>query len=437
MIPRPVAITIGSRQRKHKPSRTICARAVLSALLVLSVLMPVAAVAAPLGSDVVDGQTAGARKVRLAALPDVDMQAGALVDAEGRVLWSRNANVERPMASITKIMTAVVAIERGGLDDMVTVPKDSTSVGESTSYLRAGEKLTLREVLEALLVKSGNDAAVAIAEHISGDESAFVDLMNAKAKQLGLTHTSYRNPHGLDEQGHHTTAGDLAVLARYAMTKPEFRRIVGLKQVTIGSGKRVETLPNTNILLGNYEGANGIKTGWTNGAGYSVVASAKRGDTELYAVVLGTRTELARFRQARELLDWGFAHYRPQQLASANTIVGEAPVTDYLDVNVPAAIAQDLSVPVLDLNGPIRREVTLAAQKAPVAQGQSVGVVTFTQDGKVIAQLPLVAVSAVKKPNVFQRIGIAIARAWRAVFGSNALAGADSVSRIIEAAVSY
>jgi len=208
------------------------------------------------------------------------------------------------------------------------------------------------------------------------------------------------------------------VLARYAMTKPEIRHIVGEKSTQIGSGARAETMHSTNLLLGNYQGANGVKTGWTDAAGYCVVESARRDGTELYAVILGSTGELQRFWDARELLDFGFAHYRPQKLSSAGTVVGEAPVADYLDVSVGAAVSTDTTITVFDLAGPITRTVSVAEVSAPVTKGDRVGVVTFTQAGEVVSTIPLVADSDVKKPNVFLRVWIALVRAWRWVTGS-------------------
>jgi D-alanyl-D-alanine carboxypeptidase (penicillin-binding protein 5/6) len=389
----------------------------LAAIVVVALIWPAAGVAEPRTTDIVDGSTAGKRHLPTAGMPDVNMKAGALVTGDGRVLWARSPDARRAMASITKIMTAVVALENTSLSDMVTIPPASGQVGESTAFLRPGERLTMREVLQALLVKSGNDAAVAVARHVAPTDADFVKLMNQKAVELGLKGTHFMNPHGLDEPGHYTTASDLAVLSRYAMSNPDFRAIVGLKSVTIGSGKRTEKLDSTDLLIGNYAGAIGIKTGFTSAAGYSVVSAAERDGLTLYAVVLGTDTELQRFREARELLDWGFAHYRAQNLGSAKTVIGEAPVVDYLDVVVPAEYSRDATVSVLDVNGPITRTVTVGAVKAPVAQGQRVGVATFTQAGKVIATVPLVAANAVKKPNMFERVGIAFTRGWRRVFG--------------------
>jgi len=415
----PSSASIGIESRSHKSSVATFLQLILCAALTMALLFSpglTPAHGAILASDSVDGVPVSQLGAIRKAMPDVKLKAGVLVDGDGRVLWSRQPDADRSMASLTKIMTAVVALENTKLTDTVIVPRAATRVGESTSFLRAGDKLSMQELLEALLVKSGNDASVAIALHVSGDTDAFVGLMNKKAVELGLTNTHFTNPHGLDESGHHTSARDLGVLSRYAMSKPAFRSIVGMKEVTIGTGRRKETLPSTNVLIGNYQGISGIKTGYTKDAGYCVINSAERNDIELYAVVLGTGTESARFRDSRELLDWGFAHYRPQSLATSGTVLAEAPVSDYLDVTVPAAVSVDSTVPILDLNGPITRTVTVAAVRAPVKAGQHVGVATFTQNGRLIASLPLISTQDVRRPNPLLRVWIAIVRAWRAVF---------------------
>jgi D-alanyl-D-alanine carboxypeptidase (penicillin-binding protein 5/6) len=383
--------------------------------LPLGVPAPVLATTAP--SDFVDGKSASKRHLGSGALPDVTVKAGALVDGDGRVLWARYPDTRRPMASITKIMTAVVALEHSSLDEKVTIPRASGAVGESTAFLRPGESLPMRDVLEALLVKSGNDAAVAIAQHVGGTEAQFVEMMNAKARELGLSNTHFANPHGLDAPGHYTTADDLAVLARYAMTKPAFRDIVKLKTVSIGTGKTTRHLLSTDALLGTYQGAMGVKTGFTNGAGYSVVSAAERDGVTLYAIVLGTASEIQRFRDAKALLDWGFAHYRPMRVETGGAVLAEARVSDYLDVSIPVAVSKDVTVPVLDLDGPIKRSISVADVKAPVAKGQTLGVATFKQGGKVIATVPLVSTQDVKRPNPFLAAWIAVVRAWQAVTG--------------------
>lgn len=399
------------------PHRALARSLAAITVSLLLALAPVPAQAQVLAADRVDGRSASELGIPKAAMPDVRMAAGVLVTEDGRVLWSRAASDRRAIASITKLMTAIIAIENGEPDDPVTVTAASKAVGESTSFLRVGEQLPLSEVLEASLVKSGNDAAVALAIHIAGSQDAFVDMMNEKARELGLSRTRFANPHGLDAPGHYSTAADVAVLARYAMSKPEIRRIVAQKTATIGKGSRSEQVMNTNLLIGNYTGANGVKTGWTSKAGYSVVDSAKRGEIELYAIVLGTTNETQRFRDAVELLDFGFAHYRPQRVSTKDTIVAEAPVRDYLDRVVPVAMSADSTVAVFDVAGTITRNVTVSAVDAPVAKGQKVGVATFTQADRVIASVPLVAAEEVKKPSLPARVFIAVARAWRWLTG--------------------
>lgn len=353
-----------------------------------------------------------------AAAPDVPLKAGVVVAPDGRELWSRDPDTRRAMASTTKIMTAVVVLENARLDDLVTVSPGATAVGESASGLSAGDTITVDKMLEALLVKSGNDASVVLAEHVAGSVDAFVELMNAKAEQLGLNDTRYQNPHGLDETNHFTSAHDLGVLARYAMGIEEFRRIVALPETIVTGRKGDQVLESSNLLLGEFAGANGIKTGWTNKAGYCLVASAERGGVELIAVVLGSRNEDSRFDEAADLLEWGFSHYGYQTLASAEETLGAVAVSDYLDVSVGAVLADDVSAPVFDLDGDIARAVALAPLvSAPVKQGDRIGTLTLTQGDRLLAQVPVVAATDVAEPGMFERVWIAVVRAWRALFG--------------------
>lgn len=395
------------------------------ALVVVVCLLGTHALCAPLNADAkvlssdrVVGQLYRELEVPKAAMPNLSARSGALMTQDGRELWSRRGSDRVSMASLTKIMTAVVASENSTPTDIVTIPVRSTQVGESTSFLRPGERLPMSEMYEALLVKSGNDAAYAIAEHVAGSEESFVQLMNEKASELGLEGTRFANSHGLDAKNHYSTPRDLAVMARYAMSRPEIRQVVGKKRAKIGVGKRGEVFLNTNLLIGNYDGANGLKTGWTGDAGYCVIVSAERGGIELYAVVMGSTSELQRFRDARALLDFGFAHYRPQRVASALAVIAEAPVADYVDRYAPAAASQDTTVAVFDLLGPISRNVSVSAVHAPVDVGDRVGVVTFVQNGEIIETVPLVSTVSVPRPTILQRIGIAFVRAWRFVTGA-------------------
>lgn len=382
-------------------------------LVSLAAAHPAAAIAD--SADRIAGKSPRQLGVPAAALPDLTMKAGLLCTEDGDVLWSRRPKDRRAMASITKVMTAVIVMEKTKPEDKVIITEKAKRTDYPSPYFRAGDRATVSELLESLLVKSANDAASALAEHVAGDTDKFVDMMNAKAGELGLERTHFTNTHGLDAEDHYSTAADLAVLTRYAMQKPEFRRIVGLQKASIevaGHSTRVES---TNLLIGHYDGANGVKTGWTDDAGHSVVASARRNGVELYAVVLGTKSEQARFKDARELLDWGFAHYREQRLSTKGSVLAESPVLDYLDVLVPAAVSRNTTAAVFDLKGPVTRTVSVGPVKAPVSAGDKLGVVTFTQAGRVIETVPLVAEHAVAKPGMFERFGISTVRIWRKI----------------------
>lgn len=352
------------------------------------------------------------------AAPQVALKSGILCTSDGRELWSRDADAVRAMASTTKIMTAIVVLENTSLDDTVAVSASAGRIGESVAGIKSGDVFTVRTLLEGMLVKSGNDAAEALAIKVGGSEAGFVEMMNRKAEELGLTATAYANPHGLDAAGHHTTARDLAILARYAMRNEEFRRIVGLPSVDLDGQGPAKELETSNLLIGSYIGANGVKTGWTNDAGYCLVASAKRRDIELYAVVLGARSEQSRFDQAEKLLDWGFEHYTARYIASAEETLGVVPVTDYLDTNVDAVIADAVKAPVFDLDGEITRKIDLfEGVDAPVSKGQKIGTLTLAQGDRLLAQVPLVAGTAVERPGFFERIWIGIVRGWRSITG--------------------
>jgi len=363
-----------------------------------------------------------------AAVPDVTMPAGVLRTLDGRTLWERDAETQRAMASTTKVMTALVVLDHAELTDTVTVSADAAAVAEAEVGLVAGETYTVQQLLQAMLIHSGNDAAFALAEHVAGDEAAFVALMNEKAAQLGLTHTAYTNPHGLDEPGHFTSAADLATLSAVAMADPRFAAIVSMPKVEVRAGGVTRSFENSNKLLGTYEGANGIKTGWTNDAGYCLVASAKRGGIGFIAVVLGTTSENDRFVQAATLLDWGFMHYADRQVASKDATAALVPVSDYLDKTVAAVIAEDAVVPVFDLDGEVVARADMVPEvDAPVDAGERLGTLTVVQGDRLLAQVPIVAASDVPAPDFWEAAGIWFTRLWRSVFGGERMAPAVPV----------
>lgn len=353
-----------------------------------------------------------------AAAPAVQPAAGVLRTTDGRTLWDADPDAERAMASTTKIMTAVVVLDHAQLSDPVTISPMASVVGESGANLVAGDTLTVGQLLEAMLVHSANDAAYALAEHVGGNVADFVVMMNGKAAELGLSHTSFTNPHGLDAQGHHTSAADLATLTTVAMADPRFASIVKMPEVSVTTGGRTTKYESSNTLLKTYPGATGVKTGWTNDAGYCLVASAERNGIGLIAVVLGTDSEDARFVAAARLLDWGFAHYAVRTVASVETTAALVPVTDYLDRTVPAVVGQSASAAVFDLDGEVTTRVDVQPEvDAPVKAGDRLGTLSVVQGSRLLAQVPLVAAADVPEPGVPEAVGIWFTRVWRTLFG--------------------
>jgi len=289
----------------HLARRGSVAVLVVLSLVVGMVLGPASVAVATL-SDVpplpVFGAFAGAP-------PQVSAQSWILYDDTfGQTLSEHNADLARPMASTTKIMTALVALENGDLDQPITVTQQAVDVGEAEVGLVAGETLTLRQLVTAMLVRSGNDTAVAIAQGIGGTVAAFVQMMNDKAREMDLENTHFANPHGLDEDGHYTSARDLLTMARVAMENPVFSTAVRTQTVRLPDAPdgTVRVVTTTNRLLGSYQGAIGVKTGYTGLAGHVLVAAAEQEGRRLYAVVMGSTDA---FADATALLDYGFAEF--------------------------------------------------------------------------------------------------------------------------------
>lgn len=267
-------------------------------------------------------------------------QSAVLIDAHnGRVLIAQNAYKKLGMASTTKIMTALVAIENGNLDDIVTVSAKAAGTEGSSMYLKSGEKISLRDLLYGLMLNSGNDAAIAIAEHIGGSIENFAGMMNEKARSLGLSNTSFTNPHGLDNENHYTTAYDLAQITRNALSNPEFSEIVSTKIKTVGSdGDQLRTLCNHNKMLSIYEGADGVKTGFTKKTGRCLVSSATRDCLRLVAVTLNASDD---WNDHKYMLDYGFSNYRWRSPVKVGDYMKTVPVlgadTDTLSLYADSA----------------------------------------------------------------------------------------------------
>lgn len=313
--------------------------------------------------------------------------AGAvLMDGDtGRVLWERDSHTPRLIASTTKLMTALVALESGhDLEEAVTILPEWAGVEGSSIYLRPGEELSLETLLYGLLLRSGNDAALAIAGHCGGTVEDFVARMNRKAEELGMKDTSFSNPNGLDDQDHYSSAYDLAILARACLENEALAKIAATRSITLGT----RTFTNHNKLLWRYEGCVGLKTGFTKAAGRTLVSAAKRDGMTLICVTLNAPSDWA---DHTALLDWGFAHYEARLLSQVGETVGRLPVSGGLSPVCPVETATDLTA-ALAPGEKVERawKLSEAVLTAPVAQGTQVGEIVYYVNSKELARVPLV-----------------------------------------------
>jgi D-alanyl-D-alanine carboxypeptidase (penicillin-binding protein 5/6) len=322
--------------------------------------------------------------------------------ATGEVLLARNADSRVAIASITKLMTALVALDHARPGDMVTVGPLASTVGESSVELRRGERISVRDLLAAALIQSANDAAFALAAHVGqGDVPRFVRLMNAKARELGLADTRFVRPDGLDVPGHHSSAEDVLALARAAMRRPLIRRLVRMDSGRIAGGR---TLFAWNDLLGKFPGLVGVKTGHTAAAGWCQVALARRDGVGIYAVVLGSRSRAERNEDLVELLEWGFEQYvRVEVVAPDRTYaVADVPFSDERLALRPAAGARV----IVRAGRPLLEEVVAPAVVAlPVRRGERLGEIRVREGDRVVARQPLVAAAAVTEPGLDDKAG--------------------------------
>ena len=253
--------------------------------------------------------------------PNINSRAAIVIDRNSNtILYGKNEKEKRKMASTTKIMTCIIVLENGNLNDIVEVSKKSAGTGGSRLGLKTGDKITVKDLLYGLMLCSGNDAAVALAEHVGGSIEDFSKLMNDKAAKLNLENTHFVTPHGLDNDEHYTTAYELALLSNYALKNKDFAQIVGTKSYTVTINNYTKTLSNTNELLGTLNGIYGIKTGFTNGANRCLVTACKRGNMDIICVVLGADTKNFRTKDSIKLIEYVFKEYEPVNL---NTLIKE------------------------------------------------------------------------------------------------------------------
>lgn len=253
--------------------------------------------------------------------PQLNARIGLIFDrASKTTLYEKNGQKQVPMASTTKIMTSIVVLENANLTDVVTIDKKAAGTGGSRLGLKTNDKITVHDLLYGLMLKSGNDAAVALAIHVGGSVQEFANMMNKTAKELGLINSHFVTPHGLDEKQHYTTAYELAYMADYALKIPKFKEIVSTKTYTVTINNQPKVISNTNELLGNLDGVYGIKTGFTNGAGRCLVTSCKRGNLDIITVVLGADTKKIRTQDSIKLIEYAYKNY---QIINIEDIVKE------------------------------------------------------------------------------------------------------------------
>ena len=321
--------------------------------------------------------------------------------ATGEVLLAHHARQRVPIASITKLMTVLLTLERARLNDVVTVSPDAASVGESSANLQPGERLTVRELLEAALIQSANDAADALADYVGhGSQARFVAMMNARARQLGLRNTHYVRPDGLDAAGHFSSAHDVTLLARVLMHRPVVRQIVRRRNAVIASG----TLHTWNDLLYSYPGIYGVKTGHTSAAGWSEVSAARRKGVSIYATLIGSPDRGRRNVDLTRLLDWGFSQYVRSRPVVKDRAYAEAKLAygrDALKLVAAGSLAASLRA-----GAPVVRKVVFSdVVSLPVSRGKPLGQVRIYQRGRLVGAVPLVASRSVKRPGMAGRLG--------------------------------
>lgn len=351
--------------------------------------------------------------VRADAL-SLSARAAVLMDGySGEVLYGRNADERLPMASTTKIMTALLALEQSELDVEHSIPAEAVGVEGSSIYLVEGERLTLRELVYALMLESANDAAVAIAVIVAGSVSAFADMMNRRAAELGLENTHFENPHGLDAPEHYTTARELGILTCAALENDSFRETVSTRKrnITFNSGEGIRLLVNHNRMLRSYDGAIGVKTGYTKRCGRCLVSAAERDGMRLVAVTLNAPDD---WNDHTRMLDWGFSSYVRLNLAEVGSYRLTLPVCGGSVSGVVCSNTQAVSVTLPAGHGNIGCIVEAPRfLLPPVTAGQRIGLLRYYCDGREIASVPLVTETGVE---AYRRPGALVRWLWR-LFG--------------------
>ena len=342
-------------------------------------------------------------------VPEVNAKSYLLIDAgSGKVLAEKNSDETLPPASLTKIMTSFVAateLAAGRVQptDLVEVSVKAWKMGGSKMFIREGTEVPFEDLIKGVIIQSGNDASVAIAEHVAGDEAAFADMMNQLAKDIGMSQSNFANASGLPNEDHYTTARDLATLTRILIERfPEHYELYSQKSFRFNDIDQ----PNRNRLLWRDKTVDGVKTGHTNAAGYCLVSSALRNGQRLISVVMGTASDEARMKESQKLLSYGFRNFETRRIYEANVLLKNAELWYGEASTVELGIQEDLYVTIprgaYDM---VPAEMNLPELiEAPLTKGQAIGELRLTLDGEVISRAPLVTLAEAPEAGFFNRM---------------------------------
>lgn len=343
-------------------------------------------------------------------IPNPQAKSAILIDTKsGRILYKKNETQELAMASTTKIMTAILAIEKGNLKDVVKVSKRASKAPPVKMHLKEGEEIKLQELLYALMLQSSNDAAVAIAENISKDVETFCKLMTEKSKEIGAKNTVFKTPNGLDLEDHHSTAYDMAIIAKYALNNKIFREIINTKEVSFKTNKNNYKIINKNRLLNEYEGATGIKTGYTGKAGHCFVGSAKKDDMELISVVLasgwGNKGKAQKWIDTKEILNYGFKNFKYEKILNKNDLKKVKINKGYKEfVNIE--YKDDIILPIKDdekNNIKILNEIEENIE-APINIGEKIGICKILINNELVKEVDIISKEKIDKKSLIYNL---------------------------------
>ncbi|MBM7623886.1 D-alanyl-D-alanine carboxypeptidase family protein [Sporohalobacter salinus] len=347
---------------------------------------------------------------------DVEAESAILMEADtGQVLFTKNVNEELPPASITKVMTLLLAMEavdsgQISLNDMVITSEFASSMGGSQIYLSHKEKMKVKTLLESIAIASANDACVAIGEYVGGTEESFVDMMNKKADELGLKHTHFTNSTGLptNKGDHYSSAHDIAIMSRELINNHP--KVLDWTNIWIDEIRNGEfTLYNTNGLINYYPGADGLKTGWTDEAGYSLSATAKRDGMRLISVVMKTKSKEARIEESAKLLSYGFSRFDVKKVVKQGEKVGEIEIKQGQKLKAKVEAVEDLKVVLHSSDKDLERKIKLDKEVvAPIKKGEVVGKLIVKQNDENLRSVDLAAAEDVKQASLLTKL-------WRAI----------------------